>query len=266
MYESTTASGARVVVKVPSDKNDGLKQARNEYAILSLLKHPNIVNLLDSFEDKRGHLNIVLERIAGSTLEDAKKHEMSGLLKRRVLHELALGVSYLSNVGVCHRDLKPENIMLTEKLADSSEDRSIPYPLVKIVDFGLADMDRSVYCPRGMQIYHAPEGLYPSDEHLDCTSSMVFILGTIFYEVLEGYNPFHSSSEDVVVMKVATAAVDLSWYADNDPLMADLLSRMFEVDWMNRISIQDVAKHEALASYSGIDMNDTTGNIRRSHQ
>jgi serine/threonine protein kinase len=71
-------------------------------------------------------------------------------------------------------------------------------------------------------------------------------LGTVFYELQSGLNPFSANSGDEIEDNIASGYVDLSWYVENDAQMELLLSRMFEVDWANRITIDDVVNHPAL--------------------
>jgi serine/threonine protein kinase len=212
-----------------------LAQAENEFKILKSLDHPNIVKVLDAFYQTPKFLSIVLEFVQGDSLSTLIKNGRTStppLVKKRIMKELALGIQYLSHQGVCHRgmnvltlDLKPENIVLTLPSSQISRSLSLDGPLVKILDFGLADRDRFAYCPRGMQIYHAPEGLYPTKDHLDCTKYAAFLIiaGRLssywelcFTNCNLGLNPFSANSGDDIADEIASGYVDLSWYVEND--------------------------------------------------
>ncbi len=96
----------------------------NEARVLSGLKHPNICEVHDFFEDRERDV-LVMELIEGQTLRDSMKATTLSrplLLARQIVSALASA----HERGIVHRDLKPENIMLTEN------------GQIKILDFGLA--------------------------------------------------------------------------------------------------------------------------------
>lgn len=106
-----------------------LSKLNREAEILSKIKHPNIVELKDTFvEDHRGYL--VLEYVEGSSLKDLVENQ--GALPENQVIEIALQVlavlEYLHNMDppVIHRDLTPDNLIL------SAEGK------IKLVDFNVA--------------------------------------------------------------------------------------------------------------------------------
>ena len=50
----------------------------------------------------------------------------------KIVKQILLAIKYCHDRGVCHRDLKLENIMIEEE--EVTHD-----PIVKVIDFGLAD-------------------------------------------------------------------------------------------------------------------------------
>ena len=61
-------------------------------------------------------------------LETAKPNKRE---RKRVMNQLIDAVSYMHANQVVHRDLKPDNVMITRNGEN-----------VKLIDFGLADMDQ----------------------------------------------------------------------------------------------------------------------------
>ena len=123
--------------------------------MLKMCQHPNIINLVDLFENSE-YYYIVLDYMAGSDLFDYLQGRDFNLGEDRVrelTYQLALGIKYLHNYGIVHRDLKLENIMMSDKTH-----KAIP----KLVDFGLAKMIGSrekTHEPFGTLGYVAPEVL-----------------------------------------------------------------------------------------------------------
>jgi len=79
-------------------------------------QHPNIVRLLDIFEDDR-HFFVILEYLTGGDLYDYMLRRNFCINEERardLSHEIASAVLYLHKYGIVHRDLKLENIMMTD--------------------------------------------------------------------------------------------------------------------------------------------------------
>ncbi len=86
----------------------------NEIEILSLIRHPRIINQFEVYEGTE-HVYIVMEYLKGGELFDKirTKGNYSEGDAARVMKRLLEAVSYMHQKHVLHRDLKPENIILT---------------------------------------------------------------------------------------------------------------------------------------------------------
>jgi serine/threonine protein kinase len=165
------------------------------------LKHPNLVALYDIKSDDNDDRWVVMEYVAGESLEDAIERHPHGMPADMAIEwfsGIAAGVAYLHDHGIVHRDLKPANIFLDEGT-------------VKIGDYGLS---KFISCSRrsgqtesvGTVHYMAPEianGRYGRE--ID-----TYALGIILYEMLTGHVPFEGESVGEVLMKHLTAEPDLS--------------------------------------------------------
>ena len=165
------------------------------------LKHPNLIALYDIRTDEHDDRWVVMEYVAGESLEDVIDRYPEGMPRDMALHwfeGICAGVAYLHDHGIVHRDLKPANIFIDEGR-------------VKIGDYGLS---KFISCSRrsgqtesvGTVHYMAPEianGRYGSE--ID-----VYALGIILYEMLTGRVPFEGESVGEVLMKHLTAEPDLS--------------------------------------------------------
>jgi len=152
----------QVAIKVLSEQLTGNEKAltrfEQEAKTLAALSHPNIVAIYDIGTD-HGVSFVAMELLEGETLRDCLAR--SPLPWRRVLEigsVVADSLSAAHSKGVIHRDLKPENIFLTSA------------GVVKILDFGLARIDRVVSTE---ELTVAPTGAVATESGI--------IMGTVQY-------------------------------------------------------------------------------------
>lgn len=112
------------------DKDKALAFFQREAVVLSRLQHPNIVHVLDYFEEG-GDYFLVMEYVEGENLQQMLQRRGDPFLEAQVVAwctQIAEVLHYLHSHDppVIYRDLKPSNIMIDTK------DR------VKLVDFGIA--------------------------------------------------------------------------------------------------------------------------------
>ncbi|MEM9693911.1 MAG: serine/threonine-protein kinase [Myxococcota bacterium] len=124
----------RVAIKVlsaPVSRGDALNRFEREIRVLSTVNHPHVVCIYDYGFSPDGSFYYVMERIPGRTLEQELKEDGALPLREavEVLLQLASAIAFLHEKGLIHGDIKPGNVMV---------DRSLGFPMVKVVDFGLA--------------------------------------------------------------------------------------------------------------------------------
>ena len=116
-------------------------------------QHPNIVELIDLFENQE-YYYIVLECMQGGDLFDyisKLNYDLGETRCRQLSYQIGLGIKYLHSYGIVYRDLKLENVMMS-----NNSDTGIP----KLADFGLAKMigpNEKTDEPFGTLGYVAPE-------------------------------------------------------------------------------------------------------------
>jgi serine/threonine protein kinase len=127
--------------KNPEHEEAMLNLVKNEVEVMSMIAHPNIVNLLNySFSDSlikpsgdsKEVFYLALELAVGGELFDflAETGAFSEDVARFYFRQLIDVFSYLNENGISHRDIKPENIMFDHeynlKLADFGFSSSVP--------------------------------------------------------------------------------------------------------------------------------------------
>lgn len=123
-----------------------------EINILKSLDHPNIVRIIEYFEDSK-RLYVVMEFCRGGELfeEIVKRTTFSENHAAQIMYQLLSAVAYLHSSMIIHRDLKPENILLEEKNDVLT---------IKLIDFGTATVKtsgRTIKATQGTAYYIAPE-------------------------------------------------------------------------------------------------------------
>lgn len=149
-------------------------------------QHPNIVNLLHSFETK-AHIFLVLEYCSNGDLYEAIRLDRGPLETNNVrefMLQLVDAVEFMHAKGLYHRDIKPENIFLAQ---DGS---------MKLGDLGLATTDAWSYeaCV-GSDRYMAPEQYDPADSGYSPAKADTWAIGICLLNILFSRNPFVTPTE-----------------------------------------------------------------------
>ncbi|HET6147842.1 MAG TPA: serine/threonine-protein kinase [Polyangia bacterium] len=191
--------GRKVAVKVlhPDFARDQQVLGRflNEARAANAIRHPNIIEILDSgvLPDQTPFL--VMELLEGESL--AARIRRLGRLPIADICDFAYQAASALNAahakGIVHRDLKPDNLFIVPDPHDDGRER------LKVLDFGIAKLQQ--HSPgdsvktrtgtlMGTPIYMSPEqcrGVRTVDHRSD-----VYSLGVILYEMALGHPPFVS--------------------------------------------------------------------------
>ncbi|NXC56893.1 STK36 kinase, partial [Aleadryas rufinucha] len=211
-----------------------LKNLRREIEIVRDLHHPNIIQMLDSFETAKevvvvtdyaeGELFQILED-DGSLPEDQVQ---------AIAAQLISALYYLHSHRILHRDMKPQNILLGKD------------GVVKLCDFGFARA-MSIHTMvltsiKGTPLYMSPELVEerPYDHTADLWS-----VGCILYELFVGTPPFYTNSIFQLVSLIIKDPV--KWPTTMSPVFKSFLQGLLMKDPHQRLSWPELLSHPFIA-------------------
>ncbi|MBA0566513.1 hypothetical protein Golob_011324 [Gossypium lobatum] len=223
-----------VAVKV-IDKEKVLKvgmmdQTKREISVMSLVKHPSILELYEVMASKN-KIYFVMEYAKGGELfKKVSKGKLREDMARKYFQQLISAVDFCHSRGVYHRDLKPENLLLDEN------------GILKVSDFGLSALAESkhqdglLHTSCGTPAYVAPEVI--NRKGYDGAKADIWSCGVILYVMLAGYLPFHDSNLIAIYRKISKAEYKFpNWFS---PEVTKLLSRILNPNPKARISIAKI--------------------------
>lgn len=205
---------------------------KDEIQVLNELKHENIIQLYDVF-DERSYIYLVTELMSGGELFDriVKKQYYNEKEARDLCKILFQSIAYCHSKRVAHRDLKPENLLLVSKDDDSQ---------MKIADFGFAKKAPNEECLStqcGTPGYVAPEILEGSKYG---TKSDMWSLGVIVYILLGGYPPFIENTQKALFRKIRKGDYEFheQYWKGVSKGAKDLIGQLLTVNPAKRITAE----------------------------
>lgn len=205
VYEAEhTVLSRRVALKLlrrdAQARAEDLARFRQEALAASRIGTPQIVEIVDfaSHTSPAGvQTYMVMELLAGESLEDWMDRSEPLDVAVEMLAQLCDGLAAAHRAGVIHRDIKPANVFCQAPERDGPSEGC---PRVKILDFGIAKMTSGgpgVQTQQGSLLgtpyYLAPERVMGVGSQLTPAAD-VYGVGVILYEMLTGNVPFVADS------------------------------------------------------------------------
>ena len=175
------------LVRAGQDSASVFGRFKNERQILASLDHPNIARLLDGGTTNEGVPYLAMELVEGLPIDeycDGRKLDITERL--HLFTGVCAAVQYAHSRLIVHRDLKPGNILVTAE----KQPKLLDFGIAKILDPGVLGEESSAT----MTMLRVLTPAYASPEQVRggtiTTSSDVYSLGVILYELLTGHHPY----------------------------------------------------------------------------
>ena len=241
----------KVAVKIlDKDKiNDDtdIERIKREIHILSILRHPNIVQLYETITNEN-NIYIIMEYVEGKDLFQYiySMQHLTEYKSSQLFRQLISCLEYIHNLGVVHRDIKPENILLTKNKKN-----------LKLVDFGLSNTYEEgelIKTACGSPCYAAPEMI--SGKEYEGFYSDLWSCGVVLYCMLVGKLPFDDEDIKKLYHNIKIANYIMPNFLSN--YAQDILRRILVPNPKRRIKLDELKRHpfilmcERIPMYKGI--------------
>nr|CDS29288.2 p38 MAP kinase MPK2 protein [Hymenolepis microstoma] len=277
----TNCQVAIKLLKKPFDVLELAKRTYRELAVLSHMKHENVVHLVDAFSNQKSidefeDLYLVMPFMP---IDLARVLQNESLDDEQILlfsYQILRGLKYIHGAKILHRDLKPANIIVNEDLE------------LQIADFGLARNVENLRDNRSYVMtrsYRAPEVLtkwLDYNETVDIWSAACIFVemktGTpLFNDILKVQQVRHilqvTGKPDEIMMQKISSQHSCSYIENMDvpqksnlaeifpwacAELLDLLARMLELDPDRRLKAAEALEHPYFQRYHD-DENEEVG-------
>ena len=212
-----------------------MKLFDTEMAVMSKIKHPNIMHLFEYMETGNNYYLVIQYCNNGDLEEHIKKaKQLSEDEAVYFLMQIMNGFRELHKYKIMHRDFKLANIFLND---DS----------VVIGDFGFAKSGADMATTKlGTPLTMAPE-LLNAGSNLNYTNKAdLWSIGVCFYQMLYGAPPFKVSSMNELQQKVKTESGDNLKFPGNIQTSDEcksLLKGLMQCEPKKRIEWNEFFKH-----------------------
>lgn len=176
-FDSYSVKALKIIsrdIKIPNTR-----LLKNEFLLLSMLSHPNLIKVYDLgfYQREMEYIYYTMEYVDQQNLDNALP-DLGMVQKLEIVKLILQALLYVHSRGILHLDLKPKNILIPgiqkgEKL--------------KIIDFGLSELkinSQNMNTSKGSLAFIAPEVL-ARERNIDERADL-FSLGALILRIYSG--------------------------------------------------------------------------------
>ena len=183
------------IIKLGMDTKEVIARFEAERQALAIMDHTHIAKVFDAGTTDLGRPYFVMEHIPGIPITDyCDQQRLNAQERLRLFIPVCHAIHHAHQKGIIHRDVKPTNVLVM--VQDGK-------PVPKVIDFGVAKAtnqrltEKTIFTEQGVMIgtpvYMSPEQADMTGLTVDTTTD-VYSLGALLYELLAGAPPFDPKS------------------------------------------------------------------------
>ena len=191
--ETGRSVAAKVLIAGEEIDLQALLRFQQEGAVLSTLKHPNIVQVYGTHLEEHTSC-IIMELLEGRPLGEVMCDERLPLSRiKNLMQQVASALAFAHRRSIVHRDIKPDNIMVV------GDDH------VKVTDFGIAriiqegtSLATRTGMAMGTPLYMSPEQI---EGHKIDGRTDIYSFGAVLYQLATNRPPFEGQDPLTIAFK-----------------------------------------------------------------
>ena len=178
---------AKIMHPTPFDLCDpgaDFRKFQEEYNLLSLARHPNLVQYLAPYYDPDTRQPVLLMELCNESLTaflERSPGPLSYHIQLNLCHDIAMALVYLHSNRLIHGDLTGKNVLV------------VAGPRTKITDFGMSKLSTRTTVYPGNLVYMSPEALDEERSYMATCKLDIFSFGVIAIQILSKKFPDPSS-------------------------------------------------------------------------
>ena len=243
--------------RVYSEKKQNIKRLFIELTILNEIKHPNIVNYIESKKTKN-HIYIVMEYCNGGSLSkclkkynEVFKKPFTEKIVQYLMRQILNALNVLHSNNILHRDLKLDNILVCFNSEKDKESLNMLNSTVKITDFGFCSIlnnnEELAKTVIGTPIYMPPDMINAIADKKNIVDkyaykSDIWSLGILCYEMLVGNFPFDGENINEINDKMKKGIYPLPLSLSQEAVF--FIQSMLQENPEKRLSCNELLKQD----------------------
>ena len=239
------------------EREENIKMLYNEITILKQIKHPNVVNYIQSKKTKN-HIYIVMEYCNGGTLFECLKKYID-IFKRPfkeeivqyLMRQIINGLDEFHSNNILHRDLKLDNILINFPSENDKISLNMLNSSVKISDFGFSSILKNendlAKTTIGTPVYMPPEMI---DSNINKkiikygNKADIWSLGVLCYQMLTGNLPFFGKTMNEIDKNLKYGIYKLPRYFSQEAVF--FIQAMLQENPEKRLNCKELLKQDFL--------------------